>query len=348
MPPARPARRAVPPGAMSLAEARARALAAQGFASPRPRGVVGLASVRDTVDRLGLVQLDSVQVLVRSHYLPVFSRLGPYDRAHLDRLAYRDRALFEYWGHEASLLPVRLHPLLRWRMQRKPWAEVDALLRARPDAAEALLRRIDAEGPLTASDVGDDPRQGAWWGWGPTKHLLEWLFRSGRLTAADRRGFERVYDRPERVLPREVLDAPTPPPDDARRELLLLSARALGVATALELADYYRLHKPTARTLVEGLAAEGRLRCVRVEGVPHDAFLLPDAPAPPRRVAARAARAVRPARLRAGPHGAPVRVPLPPRDLRPGGEARPRLLRAPVSARRRARRPGGPQGRPRP
>ena len=122
-------------------------------------------------------------------------------------------------------------------------------------ADHALLRRIDAEGPLTASDVGGDGRQGAWWGWGPTKHLLEWLFRTGALTAADRRGFERVYERPERVLPREVLDAPTPAPDDARRELLLRSARALGVATARELADYYRLHVPTARGLVEGLVA---------------------------------------------------------------------------------------------
>lgn len=288
MPSARPVRRAATPGAMSLAEARARVLAAQGFTKARPRGAVGVAHVRRTVDRLGLLQLDSVQVLVRSHYLPVFSRLGPYDRGHLDRLAYRDRALFEYWGHEASLLPVRLHPLLRWRMHRKPWAAVAALLRSKPDAAEAVLRRIDAEGPLTSSDVGGDPRQGAWWGWGPTKHVLEWLFRTGRLTAADRRGFERVYDRPERVLPREVLDAPTPSPDDAHRELLLLSAKALGVATAGELADYYRLHKPTARAHVEGLTADGRLRRVRVEGVPHDAFLLPDAPPPPRRVAARA------------------------------------------------------------
>jgi uncharacterized protein YcaQ len=288
MPLRAPTRRAARPAALSLEEARRRALAAQGLTEPRPRGEVGPAHVRRTVDRLGLVQLDSVQVLVRSHYLPVFSRLGPYDRGHLDRLAYRDRVLFEYWGHEASLLPVRLHPLLRWRMARPAWPAVAALLRARPDAAEAVLRRIDAEGPLTASDVGGDPRQGSWWGWGPTKHVLEWLFRTGRLTAADRRGFERVYDRAERVLPREVLDAPTPSPDDARRELLLLSAKALGVATARELADYYRLHKPTARALVEGLAAEGRLRRVRVEGVPHDAFLLPDAPPAPRRVAARA------------------------------------------------------------
>jgi hypothetical protein len=179
MPPVRPARRAATPGALSLAEARARVLAAQGFTTARPRGAVGVAHVRRTVDRLGLLQLDSVQVLVRSHYLPVFSRLGPYHRGHLDRLAYRDRALFEYWGHEASLLPVRLHPLLRWRMQRKPWAAVAALLRSKPDAAEAVLRRIDAEGPLTSSDVGGDPRQGAWWGWGPTKHVLEWLFPPG-------------------------------------------------------------------------------------------------------------------------------------------------------------------------
>jgi len=274
---------------MPLAEARRRALVAQGFGAPRPRGPVGVHHVRRAIDRVGLLQLDSVQVLVRAHYLPLFSRLGPYDRDLLDRLAYRDRELFEYWGHEASLLPLRLHPLLRWRMARKPWAAVEALLRKQPDAGDALLARIDAEGPLTASDVKvADGRRGSWWGWGTTKHLLEWLFWTGRLTTADRRRFERVYERPERVLPRVVLDAPTPSPDDARRELLLLSARALGVATATDLADYYRLHKPTARALVEGLAADGRLRRVRVEGVAHDAFVLPDAPPAPRAVRARA------------------------------------------------------------
>lgn len=274
---------------MALAEARRRALAAQGFGAPRPRGVVGAAHVRAVIDRIGLLQLDAVQVLVRAHYLPLFSRLGPYDRDLLDRLAYRDRELFEYWGHEASLLPVRLHPLLRWRMAREPWEAVAKVLRAQPDVVDRLLARIDAEGPLAASDLQvADGRRGAWWGWGTTKHVLEWLFRTGRLTTADRRRFERVYDRPERVLSRDVLDAPVPSPDDARRELLLLSARALGVATATDLADYYRLHAPTARALVEGLVADGRLRRTRVEGWAHDAFLLPDAgPAPPR-VGARA------------------------------------------------------------
>ena len=287
--PRAPVRRAARPAAMALAEARRRALVAQGFGDPRPKGTVGLDHVRQTIDRVGLLQLDSVQVLVRAHYLPLFSRLGPYERDLLDRLAYRDRELFEYWGHEASLLPVRLQPLLRWRMDRKPWAAVAALLRKQPDAGEALLRRIDAEGPLAASDVKvADGRRGAWWGWDTTKHLLEWLFYTGRLTTADRRRFERVYERPERVLPRAVLDAPSPSPDDARRELLLLSARALGVATATDLADYYRLHKPTARALVEGLAADGRLRRVRVEGIAHDAFVLPEATPGPRAVRARA------------------------------------------------------------
>lgn len=242
------------------------------------------------VSRLGVVQLDSISVLVRAHYLPAFSRLGPYDRAHLDGLAYEDRVVFEHWGHEASLLPVDLYPLLRWRMEAKrPWPGIAALLRDEPDAIDATLRRIERDGPLSASDLaevtGGRGAGGGWWSWGAAKHLLEWLFATGRLGTAGRRaGFERVYDLVERVLPRAALAAPVPSPDEARKALLLRSAAALGVATAADLADYYRLHRPTARTLVEALAAEGRLRRVRVEGWAVDAFVRPDARAPTRPV----------------------------------------------------------------
>lgn len=272
---------------LTLADARARALAASGLGR-RPRSTPTRAEVASVVSRLGVVQLDSISVLVRAHYLPAFSRLGPYARAHLDALAYEDRVVFEHWGHEASLLPVDLYPLLRWRMEaRRPWPSAATLLRKDPGLLEATLARIERDGPVTASDLakvtGHRGGGGGWWSWGGAKHLLEWLFASGRLGTAGRRaGFERVYDLVERVLPRSALDAPVPPPDEARQALLLRSAAALGVATAADLSDYYRLHRPTARTLVEALAADGRLRRVRVEGWDADAFVVPDARTPSR------------------------------------------------------------------
>ena len=272
----------------SLAEARRTALAAQGFAEARPQGPVGTAHVRKTIDRLGLLQMDSIQVLVRAHYLPLFSRLGPYDRTILDRLAYEHRELFEYWGHEASLLPTRLHPLLRWRMERAPWAAMAKIQRERPGAVEEALSALDARGPLSASEVFPGERgKGSWWGWGTGKHVLEWLFYTGRLSTTERRRFERVYDRTERVLPPEVTSRPAPAPEDAKRELLRLSAQALGIATARDLADYYRIHKPTARALIEGMVADGRLERVRVEGWRDDAFVLPGTRAPRKAVVAR-------------------------------------------------------------
>lgn len=279
----------MPPAAPSLSadEARRLALDAQGFGLARPRGPVTTAHVRRTIDRLRLLQIDSVNVLVRAHYLPLFSRLGPYDRGILDRLAYARRELFEFWAHEASLVPTRLHPWLRWRMAaRKPWDAIATLLRDEPGAIDAVLAEVKARGGIGAGDLADGGgRGGAWWGWGRGKHVLEWLFATGRVTTTARRGFERLYDLVERVLPAEVLAAPTPPPDAARKALLLESAQALGVATARDLADYFRLHKPTARGLVAELAEEGALRRVRVEGWRDDAFVTRNL-RPPRALAA--------------------------------------------------------------
>ena len=272
----------------SATDARRASLSAQGFAERRPSGRVDARHVRRTIDRVGLLQMDSIQVLVRAHYLPLFSRLGPYDRTLLDRLAYEKRELFEYWGHEASLLPTRLHPLLRWRMERKPWASLAKIQRERPEAVEAALAAIDARGPLTASEVFPGERgQGSWWGWGTGKHVLEWLFYTGKLSTTERRRFERVYDRTERVLPAHVVATPAPTPDDAKRELLLASARALGIGTARDLADYYRLHKPTARGLLASLVEQGRLERVRVEGWREEAFVVPGTRPPRAPVAAR-------------------------------------------------------------
>ena len=276
---------------LSAGQARRVALAASGFAAGRP-ATAGLRQLRAMVRRLSIVQIDSVNVLARAHYLPGWSRLGGYDVADLDRLAYRRGDLFEYWAHEASLLPVELEPLLRWRKaaareHQGIWRSVAAVAQARPDLAEAVLERVRAEGPLAASDFGDRAL-GSWWGWSDTKRVLEFLFWSGRLAVADRRrSFERVYDLPERVLPAAVLAAPTPPEAEARRALLLLAARAHGVATASDLADYFRQPVPVVRPLLAEMVADGSLLPVAVEGWDAPGYLLPGL-AVPRRVEGRA------------------------------------------------------------
>jgi len=241
------------------------------------------------IARVGLHQIDSVNVLVRAHYLPLFSRLGAYPRELLDAAAWgRPRRLFEYWAHEASLLPLEFHPLLRWRMARAErgegiWRGMVPYAGERRAEAEALLARIADEGPLAASDVSETRGKSGWWEWSDAKHALEWLFWSGQITTATRRGsFARVYDLPERVLPRAIVEAPTPSPDDARRELLERSARALGVATAADLRDYFRLKPEDARAGLEQLVEAGTLIPVRVRDWSQTAYLHRDARVPRR------------------------------------------------------------------
>ena len=267
---------------MSPAEARRIALAAQGFGQARPTGTIGRAHLRRVIERLGLHQIDSVNVLVRAHYLPLFSRLGAYPRALLDEAAWGRKAkrrLFEYWAHEASLLPLHLQPLLRWRMARAArgigtWTNVKAFAHERRAEADAILGRIAAEGPLAASDIAETRGQGGWWGWSETKQALEYLFWSGQITTATRRtSFERVYDLPERVLPREVLDRPTPAEPDAHRALLARAAGALGIATATDLRDYFRLKPADASPRIDELVEEGVLRPVTVRGWSQQAYL---------------------------------------------------------------------------
>ena len=276
---------------LSLAQARRIALAAQGFTDPTPLGRVDRRHLRRVLERVGLLQIDSVNVLTRAHELPTFSRLGPYPRELLARLTYRDRELFEYWGHEASLIPVVLHPLLRWRMQRardEMWGGLRRLAAERPDYIDAVETEVAARGPLRTADLDRPPRRGGgWWNWDEAKQALEYLFWCGRVAVADRVNFERLYDLPERVLPAEVLAAPTPDHDTAQRGLLAVSARALGVATARDLADYFRIPIREARARVAELAEDGGLLPARVEGWREPAFLHPDARLP-RRVRAAA------------------------------------------------------------
>ena len=278
---------------LSLKDARRIALAAQGFAGRRPAGPVGAARMRAVSERLAVHQIDSVNVLARAHYLPLFSRLGDYPRALLDRAAWgTKRRLFEYWAHEASLVPLDLHPLLRWRMARADrgegmWPRLRAFAGERRGEAMAVLRRIEAEGPLAASDLREDRARKGWWEWSDAKAALEWLFWAGHVTTATRRAsFERVYDLTERVIPPEILARPTPAKEDAQRMLIERAARALGVATAADLRDYFRL-KPEATPRIAELVEEGILVPVAVEGWRQPAFLHREATRP-RRVGAAA------------------------------------------------------------
>jgi uncharacterized protein YcaQ len=257
---------------ISNSEARRLALAAQGFAEARPRAEPTGWDIRRVISRVGLLQIDSVNVLERAHYLPAFSRLGPYRRELLDRASARaPRRLFEYWGHEASLLPVELHRLLRWRMRRAhtdSWGGMQRIKRENPQLVERVLAEVRERGPIAASELSEKRprRSGPWWDWSDAKRAIEWLFWSGEVTAARRRRFERLYDLPERVLPRAALEAPTPADDDAQRELVRIAARSLGISAERDLRDYFRLPAADAKPRIAELVEAGELTPVEVEG----------------------------------------------------------------------------------
>jgi len=269
---------------LSAGEARRIALTAAGFNAPVRDRPVDSARIRRLISGLGLLQIDSVNVLERAHYLPIFSRAGGYDRSLLDRMmAERPKRVFEYWGHEASLLPIGAHPLMRWRMERARgghglWRQLAVFAGARRGEADALLRRIESDGPVAASDLAAGPARRGMWVWSEAKHALEWLFWAGLVAASHRRAtFERVYDLPERVLPRAVLALATPDPADARRELMAQAARALGVATAGDLRDYYRIPADDAPAAIAALVEDGIVRPVTIRGWRQTAYLHRDA-----------------------------------------------------------------------
>jgi uncharacterized protein len=249
--------------------------------------VPDIRHLRRMIRRVGLLQMDSVNVLVRAHYMPMYSRVGPYPVALLDRASHRaPRELFEYWGHEASLLPVALHPLLRWRMAAgHRWGAPSRIARDKPDVVKRVLAEVRARGPVSAAELDDGgPRRKHWgWNWSEVKTALEYLFWAGEVTSAARNSsWARLYDVPERVLPSAVLDAPTPAPDEAYRELMRISAAALGVAAATELRDYFRLPVDGARAAIADLVDSGELRPVAVEGWPAPAYLHAEARMPRR------------------------------------------------------------------
>jgi uncharacterized protein YcaQ len=288
----------VRPDRLSAAAARRIALAAQGFGVPRPTGTISARHIRKVVATMGLLQLDSVNVLSRSHYLPVFSRLGPYPRDILDRLSGHtagriQREYVEYWAHEASLIPLSTHPLLRWRMERAAedaWGGIKRLAREKPHLLDDVRRMVALQGPLRSNDLGIEraaKKPGEMWNWHEGKVALEFLFWSGEIGAARRVNFERQYDLIERILPPHIHNQPTPSREDAQRELVRIAARAYGIATEPDLGDYFRLPRAESKARVAELLDQGELLPVSVDGWAAPAYLWPAARRP-RRVEAHA------------------------------------------------------------
>lgn len=281
---------------LSIQHARRLALAAQGFSSRQPPATIKTAHVTQLIERLGVLQIDSVNALVRSHYLPLFSRLGNYSRTLLDQAAWsqgRQRKLFEYWGHEASLLPIELYPLMRWRMRRA--AQGDGIYqhlakfgREQTATIARVLQTVREQGALGAGSISTrQDRAGPWWDWSAEKHALEWLFAAGEVTVAGRRGFERLYDLPERVLPSAVIEHPDIGEADAQRGLLLRAVKALGVGTEKDVRDYFRQDPAPAKRGLAELVEEGAVQVVQVQGWKQPGYALAGA-AVPRKVIASA------------------------------------------------------------
>jgi hypothetical protein len=278
---------------VSLRDARRMALWAQGFGERRPKGRSDRRHFRKVLDQLATVQLDSVNVLTRSHELVFFSRLGAYDRAALTKWLWSSREVFEYWGHEASLHPVSRHPLFAWRMaDGHRWDGVRTTGDNFPELVASVLAEVVERGPLTTSEIEargpGRQRTEAWWGWTDHKRVIEYLFWSGQVAATRRGAFERVYLLPSQWLPAPVLAGEPVSERDAQRELLLVAARSVGIGTAGDLADYYRINRPLAAGLVNELAEEGLLVRAAVDGWKQPAFFLPHAHLPRRRMRHRA------------------------------------------------------------
>jgi len=264
---------------LSIADARRIALSAQGFDTARPKTKATQRHVDALISRLGVIQIDSVNVLVRSQELPLFARLGNHDRNAIPK-ATEQQKIFEYWGHEAAHLPVDLHPLFRWKMDAARTGKVThwgltSFYEENKAFVKRTLKHVATNGPTTSRELSTrTEKKGTWWDWDEAKVALEYLFLTGQLMSRGRGSdFARIYDTPERVLPQRVIDAPTPSEHDARKQLLLRSAIAQGVATASDLADYYRQKLATVKPLITELVEEGELREVAVDGWTEKAFV---------------------------------------------------------------------------
>jgi uncharacterized protein YcaQ len=273
---------------LSNLQARRLALVAQGFTHPKRDGTANWTRIENAIAKMNLLQIDSVNVLVRSHYLPVFARTGHYSHDALDQRTFgrRKRRFFEYWAHEASLLPLEFYPLMRWKMARAANGSgehkfLEKFGREQKAYVDEVRKHVRANGPTAVSDLPEPGgRNGNWWGWSNGKIALEYLFHTGEVTAATRRVFERLYDLPERVLPAETLEAPAVPEEDAVRRLIDLSARAMGVASEADLRDYFRLPVDAFKKALPQVIEEGLLLPVKIEGWTTKAYRHRDTGAP--------------------------------------------------------------------
>ncbi len=267
---------------LTAAEARRIALAAQGLADPRPKGRIDRRHLRKVLDQIGLIQIDAVNVLVRSQELPLFARLGPHPRS-LIADATADGELFEYWVHEASHVPTEHYHLHRWRMSGEHgWGTFARLKERRPEFVDEVLDRVRAAGPVSAGEfnarVGP---KGTWWDWDDAKVALEHLFFTGRVAGRRRpNDFARLYDIAERWIPSDALSREVPAEREARKELLVLAAKHHGVGTLGDLTDYHRQKNAPCRPLVAELVDEGRLMEVEVQGWKQPAYVHPQARRP--------------------------------------------------------------------
>ena len=265
----------------SIQEARQIALAAQGFAEPRPKpGTVTIDDLDRVMNTVNIVQIDTINVLVRTQYMPFFSRLGPYSQEMLHKYAYEDRNLFEYYAHAASLTPISHLPFLRHRMAEwKPWRRWNEIMDESPGLLDSMIDEIRANGPMEVADFDNKGQRYGYWGTSTTKLILETLMFQGTLTTADRKNSARRYDFIERVAPESILNIDIPR-DEAHRQMMKLAISSLGVATDQDLADYYRIRRAEAQAAIKSLLEQGEIQRVEVEGVDVPTYALPDI-APP-------------------------------------------------------------------
>ena len=330
---------------MRVAAVRRLVLHAQGYAARARRGTT--RDVEAAIRRLSCVQLDSISAVERSHRIALVSRVGDYPKGTVPALLSRGR-VFEYWAHEACLLPIETWPLFRPAMDRGGRRWYGNALEEHPEVVEHVLEEIEQRGPLGSRDF-DGAGGGGMWNWKPAKRVLEGLWNHGRLVVADRQGFQRRYDLAERVVPRAVLDAPVPREDEILRTFALAAVKARGALTESGIVEHWRLRGGAARVRphVDALVAEGALERVAVEdgGAPVvvEAGVELDRPAP---VGGRPALAVRQPALGPAVRQQDPRLRPPDRGLQARARAALRLLRAPAALARPHRRARRPEGRP--